>query len=66
MNEPQIDLRGPPNYNDRAFAKMTAGAAGLVLVILGLIAITITRRSLPVFHEMGLGWPAPDVLRERG
>ena len=68
MNEPQIDLRGPPNYKDRAFAKMTAGAAGLVLVILGLIAITITRRSLPVFHEMGLGffttkrWSPPDSL----
>src|SRR5450631_59475 len=68
MNEPEIDLRGPPNYRDRAFAKLTAGAAGLVLLILGLIAITITRRSLPVFHEMGLGffttkrWSPPDSL----
>ena len=68
MNEPEIDLRGPPNYQDRAFTKITAGAAGLVLLILGLIAITITRRSLPVFHEMGLGffttkrWSPPDTL----
>ncbi len=68
MNEPEIDLRGPPNYQDRAFTKITAGAAGLVLLILGLIAITITRRSLPVFHEMGLGffttkrWSPPDSL----
>ncbi len=68
MNEPEIDLRGAPNYRDRAFAKMTAGAAGVVLLILGLIAITITRRSLPVFHEMGLGffttkrWSPPDAL----
>ena len=68
MNEPEIDLRGPPNYQDRAFTKITAGAAGLVLLILGLIAITITRRSLPVFHEMGFGffttkrWSPPDTL----
>jgi phosphate transport system permease protein len=68
MNEPEIDLRGPPNYQDRAFTKITAGAAGLVLLILGLIAITITRRSLPVFHEMGFGffttkrWSPPDSL----
>jgi phosphate transport system permease protein len=68
MNEPEIDLRGASDYKDRAFAKMTAGAAGVVLLILGLIAMTITRRSLPVFHEMGLGffttkrWSPPDSL----
>ncbi len=63
-----IDLQGKPNYGDRAFAKITAGAAGAVLLILGLISITITRRSLPVFREMGLGfftstrWSPPDGL----
>ncbi|HVZ88633.1 MAG TPA: phosphate ABC transporter permease subunit PstC [Polyangia bacterium] len=63
-----IDLQGKPNYRDRAFAKITAGAAGAVLLILGLIALTITRRSLPVFREMGLAfftstrWSPPDGL----
>lgn len=63
-----IDLQGKPNYRDRAFANITAGAAGAVLLILGLIALTITRRSLPVFREMGLAfftstrWSPPDGL----
>jgi phosphate transport system permease protein len=48
------DLSGKRAYGDRAFAWSTAAAAGLVLLILGLIAITITRRSLPVFQHMGL------------
>src|SRR5579871_4274116 len=40
----------------------------MVLIILGLIAVTMTRRSLPVFHEMGLQfltsrrWSPPDGL----
>lgn len=51
-----IDLRGRRAYGDRAFARVTSVAAALVLLILGLIAITITRRSLPVFQEMGLGF----------
>ncbi len=61
-----MDLTGSPSYGDRAFARMTAAAAGLVLLILGLIAVTMTRRSLPVFHEMGLQfltsrrWSPPD------
>ncbi len=63
-----IDLRGPPAYSDRAFGKITAGAAGLVLLILGLIALTMTRRALPVFGEMGLRfftstrWSPPDRI----
>jgi len=63
-----IDLQGKADYRDRAFAKITAGAATVVLLILGLIAITITRRSLPVFREMGFGfftstrWSPPDGL----
>jgi phosphate transport system permease protein len=63
-----IDLQQKSNYGDRAFGKITAAAAGAVLLILGLIAITITRRSLPVFREMGLAfftsmrWSPPDGL----
>ncbi len=38
---------------DRTFRWLTLGAAALVLVILGLIAVTMTKRSLPVLREMG-------------
>ena len=51
-----LDLRGHKAYADRAFRWSAAGAAGLVLLILGLIAITITGRSTPVFRQMGLGF----------
>jgi len=63
-----LDLRGNKAYLDRAFRWSAAGAAALVLLILGLIAVTITGRSLPVFHEMGLKfftttrWSPPDAL----
>jgi phosphate transport system permease protein len=64
----QLDLRGRKAYLDRAFRWSAAGAAAVVLLILGLIAVTITGRSLPVFHEMGLKffttarWSPPDSL----
>ncbi len=64
----QLDLRGRKAYLDRAFRWSAAGAAALVLLILGLIAVTITGRSMPVFHEMGLKffsttrWSPPDSL----
>jgi phosphate transport system permease protein len=63
-----IDLSGKSSVGDRAFARLTAAAAALVLLILGLIAVTMTRRSLPVFNEMGLGfltgrrWSPPESL----
>lgn len=63
-----MDLSGNPSLGDRAFARTTAAAAGLVLLILGLIAITMTRRALPVFQEMGfhfltgLRWSPPDSI----
>jgi phosphate transport system permease protein len=63
-----MDLAGRPSYGDRAFARMTTAAAGVVLLILGLIAVTMTRRALPVFHEMGFGfltgrrWSPPDGI----
>jgi phosphate transport system permease protein len=51
-----LDLRGHKAYADRAFRWSAAGAAALVLLILGLIAITITGRSAPVFRHMGLAF----------
>jgi phosphate transport system permease protein len=63
-----MDLSGNRSLADRAFARLTAAAAGLVLLILGLIAVTMTRRSLPAFHDMGLQfltgrrWSPPDAL----
>ena len=63
-----LDLRGHRAYADRTFRWSAASAAALVLLILGLIAITITRRSVPVFREMGLGfftttrWSPADAL----
>ena len=64
----ELDLRGSKAYADRAFRWSAAGAAGLVLVVLGLIAITITGRSTPVFRQMGLRfftttrWSPADAL----
>src|SRR5262245_54763743 len=61
-----LDLTGKRAYADRAFRTITVAAAALVLLILGLIAVTMTRRSLPVFHHMGLEfvtgrrWAPPD------
>jgi len=51
-----FELRGSGRQEgaDRAFRWLTIGAAALVLVILGLVAITMTRRSVPVLREMGL------------
>jgi phosphate transport system permease protein len=63
-----LDLRGHRAYADRAFRMSAASAAAMVLLILGLIAITITQRSLPVFREMGtsffttIRWSPADAL----
>lgn len=63
-----LDLRGNRAVADRAFRLTAVGAAGLVLLILGLIAITMTNRALPVFKEMGLRffsetrWSPPDAV----
>jgi len=63
-----IDLAGKRAYADRSFRVVAALAGALVLLILGLIAITMTRRALPVFHQMGLRffstsrWSPPDEL----
>jgi len=61
-----IDLTGRRAHGDRAFAWLTAGAAALVLLILGLIAVTMTSRALPVLRQMGFRffterrWAPPD------
>lgn len=63
-----LDLKGHRAYADRAFRWSAAGAAAMVLLILGMIAFTITHRSTPVFREMGLRffsttrWSPADAL----
>lgn len=59
-------LRGRPQHADRAFRWVAIGAAAIVLVVLGMIAVTMTGRALPVLERMGLDfftstrWSAPD------
>jgi phosphate transport system permease protein len=63
-----IDLRGKGSASDTAFRWLAVGAAGLVLVVLGLIAVVMTDRARPVLAEMGLDfftstrWSPPDSL----
>jgi phosphate transport system permease protein len=59
-------LAGRPNHADRAFGYLTIGAAGLVLLILALIAIIMTSRASDTFASQGLDfftskrWNPPD------
>ncbi|MBS1121273.1 MAG: phosphate transporter, inner rane subunit PstC [Deltaproteobacteria bacterium] len=61
-----IDLRGKVQHADTAFRWIALAAAATVLVVLGLIAFTMTDRSLPVLERMGLRfftssrWSAPE------
>jgi len=48
------DLRGKRQLADKAFGGLAIGAAALVLLILALIAITMTNRARPVLGHMGL------------
>jgi phosphate transport system permease protein len=63
-----LDLRGTHAYADRAFRWTAVGAAGLVLLVLGMIAVTMTNRALPALRHMGLQfftetrWSAPDGI----
>ncbi len=63
-----LDLRGKAATGDRAFRWIAFGAAALVLLMLGLIALVMTSRALPVLSEMGLDfftstrWSPPDGL----
>ena len=68
MASEPFSLTGSGNRADTGFRWMAIGAASLVLLILGLIALTMTNRSLPVLSRMGLDffttrrWSAPDGL----
>jgi phosphate transport system permease protein len=61
-------LRGHPAYADRAFRWLAIGAAGVVLVVLGLIATVMTVRARPVLATMGIDfffskrWSPADAL----
>ncbi len=48
-----FELRGRSHHADTAFRWLTIVAAGLVLVILGLVAAAMTERALPVLQKMG-------------
>jgi phosphate transport system permease protein len=47
------DLSGKNKLGDRTFGWATYAAGGAVLLILGAIAVTMTRRAWPAFDEMG-------------
>jgi len=51
-----FELRGRPHHGDKAFRWTAVAAAAVVLVVLALIAFTMTRRALPVLQHMGGGF----------
>jgi phosphate transport system permease protein len=61
-----FELRGRSHHGDTAFRWTAVAAALLVLVVLALIAVTMTQRALPVLEHMGIElftskrWAAPD------
>lgn len=62
-----LDLRGKSAHADRAFRWIAIGAAALVLLILGMVALVMADRARPVLGEMGVEffsstrWSAPDA-----
>jgi phosphate transport system permease protein len=48
-----MNLRGKHNVGDSAFRWFAIGAAALVLLVLGLIAIVMSSRAAPVISHMG-------------
>lgn len=59
------ELRGHAHHADRAFRGIALGAAGLVLLVLGMIAVTMTRRAWPAFGVTFFSstrWSAPDGM----
>jgi len=52
----KLDLRGTPNHADRAFKGLAIGAAAVVLLVLGLIALQMSGRMGPVLDRMGLDY----------
>jgi len=59
------ELHGQQQYADRAFRGLALGAAGLVLLILGMIAVTMTQRAWPALgltFVTSTRWSAPDAM----
>ncbi|HEY0192755.1 MAG TPA: phosphate ABC transporter permease subunit PstC [Kofleriaceae bacterium] len=59
------DLRGPKHYGDRAFSGLALAAAALVVLVLGMIAVTMTRRAWPAFGAAFFSstrWSAADGI----
>jgi len=48
-----MNLRGTRSHADLAFRGLAIGAAAIVLLILGLVAVVMTSRAQPVFERMG-------------
>ncbi len=61
MASMQFSLRSKGGHADRAFAGLALAAGSLVLVILGLIAITTGRSSVEVLQDMGAQFFTSDV-----
>jgi phosphate transport system permease protein len=63
-----VSLQGKPAHADRAFRWLAIGAAAVVLIVLGLIALVMTSRARPVLGAMGFDffitkrWSPPDEL----
>jgi len=51
-----FELRGRPHHGDTAFRWTAIAAATVVLVVLALIAFTMTRRAIPVLEHTGGGF----------
>jgi len=59
------ELRGHKHHGDRAFRTLAIGAAALVVLVLGLIALTMTRRAWPAFGDQFFSstrWSAPERI----
>jgi len=56
MARPPIDLRAKGGAGDTAFHWTALAAAAAVLVILGLIAVVMTRRAIPALTDTDLGF----------
>jgi phosphate transport system permease protein len=59
------ELRGHRHHGDRAFSTLAVGAAGLVVGILGMIAVTMTHRAWPAFGReffSSTRWSAADHI----
>ncbi|HEX2686500.1 MAG TPA: phosphate ABC transporter permease subunit PstC [Kofleriaceae bacterium] len=57
------ELQGRRHYADRAFRGLALGAAGLVLLVLGMIAVKMTQRAWPAFNAgffTSSRWSAPE------